>query len=134
MRIIFANVRENKLTISINNIKKKERKKIMKTVTSTMVNPNVEFTIKSIKKEKYANKTYYDAYYEVEFNDGKLGYVAVCKNNAWNYTMCDHRKGLKITYNDEFAYYFKNLTMAFEMINRFEEDLNLGRGEDMFNF
>ena len=106
----------------------------MKKVTSTMVNANVEFTIKSIKKKKYANKTYYDAYYEVEFNDGKFSNVTVCKNNAWNYTMCDQNKGLKITYNDEFAYYFKNLTMAFEMINRFEEDLNLGRGKkDMFN-
>jgi hypothetical protein len=105
----------------------------MKTVTSTMVNPNVEFTIKSIKKNKSANKTYYDAYYEVEFNDGKFSNVTVYKNNAWNYTMCDQNKGLKITYNDEFTFYFKNLTMAFEMINRFEEDLNLGRGKDMFN-
>ena len=101
----------------------------MKTVTSTMVNPNVEFTIKSIKKtHKYDNKTCY----EVEFNDGKLSKVVVCKNNAWNYTMIDKDKGLKITYNDDFAFYFKNLTMAFEMINRFEEDLNLGRGKDMF--
>lgn len=102
----------------------------MKTVTSTMVNPNVEFAIKSIKKtNKYYNKTYY----EVEFNDGKLSTVSVCKNNAWNYTMIDKDKGLKIIYNDDFAFYFKNLTMAFEMINRFEEDLNLGRGKDIFN-
>ena len=71
----------------------------MKTVTSTMVNPNVEFTIKSIKKtHKYDNKTCY----EVEFNDGKLSTVVVCKNNAWNYTMIDKDKGLKITYNDDF--------------------------------
>ena len=103
----------------------------MKTVTSTMVNVNVEFTIKSIKRtDKYGNNTYY----EVEFNDGKLSTVSVCKNNAWNYTMTDKDKGLKITYNDDFAFFFKNLTMAFEMINRFEEDLNLGRGKDMFNF
>ena len=103
----------------------------MKTVTSTMVNVNVEFTIKSIKRtNKYGNNTYY----EVEFNDGKLSTVIVCKNNAWNYTMTDKDKGLKITYNDDFAFFFKNLTMAFEMINRFEEDLNLGRGKDMFNF
>ena len=103
----------------------------MKTVTSTMVNVNVEFTIKSIKRtNKYGNNTYY----EVEFNDGKLSTVSVCKNNAWNYTMTDKDKGLKITYNDDFAFFFKNLTMAFEMINRFEEDLNLGRGKDMFNF
>lgn len=102
----------------------------MKTVTSTMVNPNVEFTIKSIKKtDKYGNKTYY----EVEFNDGKFSNVIVYKNNAWNYTMTDRTKGLKIIYHDDFAFYFKNLTMAFEMINRFEEDLNLGRGKDMFN-
>lgn len=102
----------------------------MKTVTSTMVNPNVEFTIKSIKKTgKYGHSTYY----EVEFNDGKFSNVTVCKNNAWNYTMIDYDKGLEITYNDDFAFYFKNLTMAFEMINRFEEDLNLGRGKDMFN-
>lgn len=102
----------------------------MKTVTSTMVNPNVEFTIKSIKRtDKYGNKTYY----EVEFNDGKLSTVVVYKNNAWNYTMTDKDKGLKIIYNDDFAFYFKNLTMAFEMINRFEEDLNLGRGKDMFS-
>lgn len=102
----------------------------MKTVTSTMVNPNVEFTIKSIKRtNKYDNKTCY----EVEFNDGKLSTVSVCKNNAWNYTMIDKDKGLKIIYNDDFAFYFKNLTMAFEMINRFEEDLNLGRGKDMFS-
>lgn len=103
----------------------------MKTVTSTMVNVNVEFTIKSIKRtNKYGNNTYY----EVEFNDGKLSTVSVYKNNAWNYTMTDKDKGLKITYNDDFAFFFKNLTMAFEMINRFEEDLNLGRGKDMFNF
>ena len=102
----------------------------MKTVTSTMVNVNVEFTIKSIKRtNKYGNNTYY----EVEFNDGKLSTVIVCKNNAWNYTMTDKDKGLKITYNDDFAFFFKNLTMAFEMINRFEEDLNLGRGKDMFS-
>lgn len=102
----------------------------MKTVTSTMVNPNAEFTIKSIKKTgKYCNKTYY----EVEFNDGKLSTVGVCKNNAWNYTMIDKDKGLKIIYHDDFAFYFKNLKMAFEMINRFEEDLNLGRGKDMFS-
>lgn len=102
----------------------------MKTVTSTMVNPNVEFTIKSIKRtNKYDNKTCY----EVEFNDGKFSKVIVSKNNAWNYTMTDRTKGLKIIYNDDFAFYFKNLTMAFEMINRFEEDLNLGRGKDMFN-
>lgn len=101
----------------------------MKKVTSTMVNANVEFTIKSIKKtDKYGNKTYY----EVEFNDGKFSNVTVYKNNAWNYTMCDQNKGLKIIYNDDFAFYFKNLTMAFEMINRFEEDLNLGRGKDMW--
>ena len=101
----------------------------MKTVTGTMVNPNAEFTIKSIKKiDKYSNKTSY----EVEFNDGKLSTVSVYKNNAWNYTMTDKDKGLKITYNDDFAFNFKNLTMAFEMINRFEEDLNLGRGKDMF--
>ena len=101
----------------------------MKTVTGTMVNPNAEFTIKSIKKtDKYGNKTYY----EVEFNDGKLSTVFVCKNNAWNYTITDKDKGLKIIYNDDFAFYFKNLTMAFEMINRFEEDLNLGLGKDMF--
>ena len=103
----------------------------MKTVTSTMVNPNVEFTIKSIKKtNKYDNKTYY----EVEFNDGKLSTVGVYKNNAWNYSMIDHDKGLKIIYNDDFAFYFKNLTMAFEMINRFEEDLNSGLGKDIFNY
>ena len=102
----------------------------MKTVTSTMVNPNAEFTIKSIKKtDKYGNKTYY----EVEFNDGKLSTVVVCKNNAWNYTIIDKDKGFKIIYNDDFAFFFKNLTMAFEMINRFEEDLNLGRGKDMFS-
>ena len=102
----------------------------MKTVTSTMVNPNAEFTIKSIKRtNKYDNKTYY----EVEFNDGKFSNVTVCKNNAWNYTMIDDNKGLKIIYNDDFSFYFKNLTMAFEMINRFEEDLNLGRGKDMFS-
>ena len=101
----------------------------MKTVTGTMVNPNAEFTIKSIKKtDKYGNKTSY----EVEFNDGKLSTVSVYKNNAWNYSMTDKDKGLKITYNDDFAFYFKNLTMAFEMINRFEEDLNSGRGKDMF--
>lgn len=101
----------------------------MKTVTSTMVNVNVEFTIKSIKRtDKYGNKTCF----EVEFNDGKLSTVVVCKNNAWNYTMIDKDKGLKITYNDDFAFYFKNLTMAFEMINRFEEELNLGRGKDMW--
>ena len=101
----------------------------MKTVTGTMVNPNAEFTIKSIKKtDKYGNKTYY----EVEFNDGKLSTVFVCKNNAWNYTITDKDKGLKIIYNDDFAFYFRNLTMAFEMINRFEEDLNLGLGKDMF--
>ena len=104
----------------------------MKTVTSTMV--NVEFTIKSIKKShKYGYNTYYDVGYEVEFNDGKLSTVGVCKNNAWNYTMIDKDKGLKITYNDDFAFNFKNLTMAFEMINRFEEDLNLGLGKDMFS-
>ena len=103
----------------------------MKTVTGTMVNPNAEFTIKSIKKtNKYGNNTSY----EVEFNDGKLSTVSVYKNNAWNYSMTDKDKGLKIIYNDDFAFYFKNLTMAFEMINRFEEDLNLGRGKDMFNF
>ena len=103
----------------------------MKTVTSTMVNPNAEFTIKSIKRtNKYGNNTYY----EVELNDGKLSNVTVCKNNAWNYSMIDKDKGLKIIYNDDFAFYFKNLTMAFEMINRFEEDLNLGRGKNMFNF
>ena len=103
----------------------------MKTVTGTMVNPNAEFTIKSIKKtNKYGNNTYY----EVEFNDGKLSTVSVCKNNAWNYSMTDKDKGLKIIYNDDFAFYFKNLTMAFEMINRFEEDLNLGRGKDMFKY
>ena len=97
----------------------------MKTVTSTMVNPHVEFTIKSIKKtDKYGNKTYY----EVEFNDGKFSEVMVCKNNAWNYKMIDKTKNLSIIYNDDFAYNFKNLTMAFEMINRFEEDLNKGRG------
>lgn len=102
----------------------------MKTVTSTMVNPNAEFTIKSIKRtDKYGNKTYY----EVEFNDGKLSTVVVCKNNAWNYTIIDKDKGLKIIYNDDFAFFFKNLSMAFEMIDRFEEDLNLGRGKDMFN-
>ena len=102
----------------------------MKTVTSTMVNVNVEFTIKSIKRtDKYGHNTYY----EVEFNDGKLSTVIVYKNNAWNYTMTDKDKGLKITYNDDFAFFFKNLTMAFEMINRFEEDLNLGRGKDMFS-
>ena len=102
----------------------------MKKVTSTMVNANVEFTIKSIKKtDKYGNKTSY----EVEFNDGKLSTVGVYKNNAWNYTMIDSTKGLKIIYNDDFSFYFKNLSMAFEMINRFEEDLNLGRGKDMFN-
>ena len=103
----------------------------MKTVTGTMVNPNAEFTIKSIKKtDKYGNTTYY----EVEFNDGKLSTVSVHKNNAWNYSMTDKDKGLKIIYNDDFAFYFKNLTMAFEMINRFEEDLNLGRGKDMFKY
>ena len=103
----------------------------MKTVTGTMVNPNAEFTIKSIKKtHKYGNK----AYYEVEFNDGKLSTVGVYKNNAWNYSMIDHDKGLKIIYNDDFAFYFKNLTMAFEMINRFEEDLNSGLGKDMFKY
>ena len=103
----------------------------MKTVTSTMVNPNVEFTIKSIKRTgKYDNKTCY----EVEFNDGKLSTVVVGKNNAWNYSMIDKDKGLKIIYNDDFAFFFKNLTMAFEMINRFEEDLNLGRGKDMFKY
>ena len=101
----------------------------MKTVTGTMVNPNAEFTIKSIKK---THKYGYNTYYEVEFNDGKLSTVSVYKNNAWNYTMTDKDKGLKIIYNDDFAFYFKNLTMAFEMINRFEEDLNLGRGKDMF--
>ena len=101
----------------------------MKTVTGTMVNPNAEFTIKSIKKiDKYGNKTSY----EVEFNDGKLSTVSVYKNNAWNYTITDKDKGLKIIYNDDFAFNFKNLTMAFEMINRFEEDLNLGLGKDMF--
>ena len=103
----------------------------MKTVTGTMVNPNAEFTIKSIKKtDKYGNKTYY----EVEFNDGKLSTVCVYKNNAWNYSMTDKDKWLKIIYNDDFAFFFKNLTMAFEMINRFEEDLNLGRGKDMFKY
>lgn len=87
----------------------------------------VEYTIKSIKKtDKYGNKTYY----EVEFNDGKFTNVMVCKNNAWNYTMIDRNKGLKIIYNDDFAFYFKNLTMAFEMVNRFEEDLNMGRGKE----
>lgn len=101
----------------------------MKTVTGTMVNPNAEFTIKSIKK---THKYGYNTYYEVEFNDGKLSTVSVYKNNAWNYSMTDKDKGLKIIYNDDFAFYFKNLTMAFEMINRFEEDLNLGRGKDMF--
>ena len=101
----------------------------MKTVTSTMVNPNAEFTIKSIKK---THKYGYNTYYEVEFNDGKLSTVSVYKNNAWNYSMTDKDKGLKIIYNDDFAFNFKNLTMAFEMINRFEEDLNLGRGKDMF--
>ena len=107
----------------------------MKTVTSTMVNPNAEFAIKSIKKNgKYGYNTYYDVCYEVEFNDGKLSTVGVCKNNACNYTMTDKDKGLKITYNDDFAFNFKNLTMAFEMINRFEEDLNLGLGKDMFKY
>lgn len=101
----------------------------MKTLTGTMVNANVEFTIKSIKKtDKYGNKTYY----EVEFNDGKFSNVTVYKNNAWNYTMLDENKGLKIVYNDDFAYYFKNLSMAFEMIDRFEKDLNSGRGKDMW--
>ena len=95
-----------------------------------MVNPNAEFTIKSIKK---THKYGYNTYYEVEFNDGKLSTVSVYKNNAWNYSMTDKDKGLKIIYNDDFAFYFKNLTMAFEMINRFEEDLNLGRGKDMFS-
>lgn len=102
----------------------------MKTVTSTMVNPNAEFTIKSIKRtKKYGNNTYY----KVEFNDGKFSTVGVYKNNAWNYSMYDTDKGLEITYNDDFAFFFKNLSMAFEMIDRFEEDLNLGRGKDMFN-
>ena len=101
----------------------------MKTLTGTMVNANVEFTIKSIKKtDKYGNKTYY----EVEFNDGKFSNVTVYKNNAWNYTMLDENKGIKIVYNDDFAYYFKNLSMAFEMIDRFEKDLNSGRGKDMW--
>lgn len=101
----------------------------MKTLTGTMVNANVEFTIKSIKKtDNYGNKTYY----EVEFNDGKFSNVTVYKNNAWNYTMLDENKGLKIVYNDDFAYYFKNLSMAFEMIDRFEKDLNSGRGKDMW--
>ena len=100
--------------------------KKMETVKDTMV--------KSIKKtKKYGNKTYYDVCYEVWFNDGKLSEVSVCKNNAWNYTMVDTDKGLEITYNDDFAFYFKNLTMAFDMIERFENDLNLGRGKDMFS-
>lgn len=94
----------------------------METVKNTMVN--------SIKKTgKYCNKTYYEVY----FNDGKLSTVGVYKNNAWNYTMTDKDKGLKITYNDDFAFYFKNLTMAFDMIERFENDLELGRGKDMFS-
>ena len=93
----------------------------METVKDTMV--------KSIKKtDKYGHSTYYEVY----FNDGKLSTVSVYKNNAWNYTMTDRDKGLKITYNDDFAFYFKNLTMAFDMIERFENDLNLGRGKDMF--
>ena len=94
----------------------------METVKNTMVN--------SIKKtDKYGNKTYYEVY----FNDGKLSTVIVYKNNAWNYTMADKDKGLKITYNDDFAFFFKNLTMAFDMIERFENDLELGRGKDIFN-
>ncbi len=94
----------------------------METVKDTMV--------KLIKKtKKYGNSTYYEVY----FNDGKLSTVIVYKNNAWNYTMTDQDKGLKITYNDDFAFYFKNLKMAFDMIERFENDLNLGRGKDMFS-
>ena len=105
------------------NIKNNKK---METVKDTMV--------KSIKKtNKYGNKTYYDVCYEVWFNDGKLSEVSVCKNNAWNYTMTDKDKGLAITYNDDFAFYFKNLKMAFDMIERFENDLNLGRGKDMFS-
>ena len=96
--------------------------KKMETVKNTMV--------KSIKKtDKYGHSIYYEVY----FNDGKLSTVSVYKNNAWNYTMTDKDKGLKITYNDDFAFYFKNLTMAFDMIERFENDLNLGRGKDMFS-
>ena len=94
----------------------------METVKDTMV--------KSIKK---TGKYGYSTYYEVWFTDGKLSTVSVYKNNAWNYTMTDKDKGLKITYNDDFAFYFKNLTMAFDMIERFENDLNLGRGKDMFS-
>ena len=105
------------------NIKNNKK---METVKDTMV--------KSIKKtHKYGYNTYYDVCYEVWFNDGKLSTVSVCKNNAWNYTMVDTDKGLEITYNDDFAFFFKNLTMAFEMIERFENDLNLGRGKDMFS-
>ena len=93
----------------------------METVKDTMV--------KSIKKtNKYGNNIFYEVY----FNDGKLSTVSVHKNNAWNYTMIDRDKGLAITYHDDFAFYFKNLTMAFDMIERFENDLNLGRGKDMF--
>ena len=93
----------------------------METVKDTMV--------KLIKKtDKYGHSIYYEVY----FNDGKLSTVSVYKNNAWNYTMTDKDKGLKITYNDDFSFYFKNLTMAFDMIERFENDLNLGRGKDMF--
>lgn len=93
----------------------------METVKDTMV--------KLIKKtNKYGNSTFYEVY----FNDGKLSTVSVHKNNAWNYTMTDKDKGLKITYHDDFAFNFKNLTMAFDMIERFENDLNLGRGKDIF--
>ena len=93
----------------------------METVKDTMV--------KLIKKtNKYGDITRYEVY----FNDGKLSTVSVHKNNAWNYTMTDKDKGLKITYHDDFAFYFKNLKLAFDMIERFENDLNLGRGKDMF--
>ena len=93
----------------------------METVKDTMV--------KLIKKTgKYGHSIYYEVY----FNDGKLSTVSVYKNNAWNYTMTDKDKGLKITYNDDFTFFFKNLKMAFDMIERFENDFNLGRGKYMF--